>query len=183
MLKASYINKGAASKTHDVQSGKCFYEVICGTFEMHGTEGRAAGYICNINRPTTSKSLIGRGRECKKGGTMTGSRVPNPRASSRAQNQPLGADRTPNVESEEMVFNAEISVPSIEHGSPAVEKNTTTLINDTLGGSNGGAGTANPADKQGSPSNDDDRRTAIRIRGCFKKGAFSSGSRCLQRHR
>ena len=104
MLKASYINKGTASKTHDVQSGKYYYEVICGTFERHRAEGRAEGYGCNINRSTTSKSLIGRRRECRKGGSMAGSKVSKTRVQpSRAQNQPLGVDRTPNVESEETV--------------------------------------------------------------------------------
>ena len=64
MIRASYINKGAASKVYDVQSGKYHSEVIFGTYEMHGSEGRLAGYICNVNRAATSKSVIGLGREC-----------------------------------------------------------------------------------------------------------------------
>ncbi|KAM0795119.1 hypothetical protein BDR22DRAFT_894477 [Usnea florida] len=47
MIRASYINKGAASKVYDVQSGKYHYEVIFGTYEMHGTKsGRHTG--CSV---------------------------------------------------------------------------------------------------------------------------------------
>ncbi|KAM0802331.1 hypothetical protein BDR22DRAFT_887570 [Usnea florida] len=87
MIRASYINKGTASKVYDVQSRKYHYEVIFGTYEMHGSEGRLAGYVCNVNRAPTSKSLIGLGRECKKGSTMNGFKDPISRAAARRSNE------------------------------------------------------------------------------------------------
>ena len=74
---------------------------------------------------------------------MAGVKDPTHRAPNRVQSQPLGANRAPNVESEKTVVKAEIPLSSIEHGSPAIEKDTTAPIKDTLGTRGGGADTAN----------------------------------------
>ena len=61
-LSSTYQNKGSPSKQYGVPNGKCFYDVIFGTYEMHGTEGNLARYDRNMNWVKTSKNTIKKGR-------------------------------------------------------------------------------------------------------------------------
>ena len=113
-----------------LQSGKYHYEVIFGTYEMHGSEGRLAGYVCNVNRAAISKSLIGLGRECKKGSTMNGFKDPISRAIARRSNLLRGVNRTPNVETEESAVKQEDSRVGIQQGDSAKDTTAGNAGND-----------------------------------------------------
>lgn len=69
-LASLYQNKGTASKSLDASNGRYFYDVIFGTEEMHGAEGRAAGYKRDLKRKSTSSCVIGEGRECRHDSTL-----------------------------------------------------------------------------------------------------------------
>ena len=67
-LANQYQNKGPASKRNDQQGWA--YDVVFGTYEMHGTEGREAGYNRNMRRVKTSTCHISKGRMCGLHGTQ-----------------------------------------------------------------------------------------------------------------
>ena len=45
-LNSAYQNKGAASKQYETTNGKYFYDVVFGTFEMHGRGERQLSIYC-----------------------------------------------------------------------------------------------------------------------------------------
>ena len=69
-LNSGYKSKGAASRQYETTNNKYFYDIIFGTYKMHGAEGESAGYSRNMKRAKTTTYLITKGRECKKDGVL-----------------------------------------------------------------------------------------------------------------
>ena len=56
-LKAGYKSKGAASK-HQESTGNWRYDMVFGSYQMHGKEGQDAGMLFDHGHRVTSKSDI-----------------------------------------------------------------------------------------------------------------------------
>ncbi|KAM0802695.1 hypothetical protein BDR22DRAFT_119104 [Usnea florida] len=69
-LVSNYQNKGTASKCYEATTGKYFYNVVFNVDELHGDEGRIAGYSRKMDGKPTSTCAISMGRECLKNGIM-----------------------------------------------------------------------------------------------------------------
>ena len=105
----------------DVQTRKYYYETIFATFEMHGTEGRMANYIRNINRKLTSKNIIGKGRECKKRSTISGEKDPIQRnAPPHQQNAPAQTGRSEPTQTRSSK-QTNTAIPSRHHASLTIK--------------------------------------------------------------